>query len=145
MTSTTLSYGIDDVVKTFSLTPTLTGLVTSSIMIGTIVGNLAGGWLTDKYGRYSVFMADMLFSSFLPSLPVWLRNVWVMIGARFLMGIGVGMDLPVAMAYLAEFSKFSGKGNSCATGGLVPDVVCRLVGLLFHHLRPLLPVASPAH
>ncbi len=70
---TTLSYGIDDVVKTFSLTPTLTGLVTSSIMIGTIVGNLAGGWLTDKYGRYSVFMADMLFSSFLPSLPVWLR------------------------------------------------------------------------
>lgn len=40
---TTLSYGIDDVVKEFSLTPTLTGLVTSSIMIGTIVGNLLGG------------------------------------------------------------------------------------------------------
>ncbi|MGY2969310.1 nitrate/nitrite transporter NarK [Ewingella americana] len=58
---TTLSYGIDDVVKDFGLTPTLTGLVTSSIMIGTIVGNLLGGWLTDKYGRYSVFMADMLF------------------------------------------------------------------------------------
>ncbi len=37
-----------------------------------------------------------------------------MIGARFLMGIGVGMDLPVAMAYLAEFSKFSGKGNKAA-------------------------------
>jgi len=48
---TTLSYGIDDVVKDFGLTPTLTGLVTSSIMIGTIVGNLLGGWLTDKYGR----------------------------------------------------------------------------------------------
>ena len=58
---TTLSYGIDDVVKEFQLTPLLTGLVTTSIMVGTIFGNLIGGWLTDKYGRYSVFMADMLF------------------------------------------------------------------------------------
>nr|VUD31191.1 transporter [Raoultella sp. NCTC 9187] len=58
---TTLSYGIDDVVREFQLSPLLTGLVTSSIMVGTIFGNLIGGWLTDKYGRYSVFMADMLF------------------------------------------------------------------------------------
>jgi nitrate/nitrite transporter NarK len=53
---TTLSYGIDDVVREFQLSPLLTGLVTSSIMVGTIAGNLVGGWLTDKYGRYSVFM-----------------------------------------------------------------------------------------
>lgn len=58
---TTLSYGIDDVVREFQLSPLLTGIVTSSIMVGTIIGNLIGGWLTDKYGRYSVFMADMLF------------------------------------------------------------------------------------
>lgn len=111
---TTLSYGIDDVVKEFGLTPTITGLVTSSIMIGTIVGNLLGGWLTDKYGRYSVFMADMLFFVVSAIAAGLAPNVWVLIGARFLMGIGVGIDLPVAMAYLAEFSKFTGKGNKAA-------------------------------
>ncbi|MDX5628543.1 MULTISPECIES: MFS transporter [unclassified Brenneria] len=111
---TTLSYGIDDVVKEFSLTPVVTGLVTSSIMIGTIIGNLIGGWLTDKYGRYSVFMADMLFFVVSAIAAGLAPNVWVLIGARFLMGIGVGIDLPVAMAYLAEFSKFSGKGNKAA-------------------------------
>ncbi|MTD25970.1 MFS transporter [Erwinia sorbitola] len=111
---TTLSYGIDDVVKEFGLTPTITGLVTSSIMIGTIVGNLIGGWLTDKYGRYSVFMADMLFFVVSAIAAGLAPNVWVLIGARFLMGIGVGIDLPVAMAYLAEFSKFTGKGNKAA-------------------------------
>ncbi|MBV4366576.1 MFS transporter [Erwinia phyllosphaerae] len=111
---TTLSYGIDDVVKEFGLTPTLTGLVTSSIMLGTIIGNLVGGWLTDKYGRYSVFMADMLFFVVSAIVAGFAPNVWVLIGARFLMGIGVGIDLPVAMAYLAEFSKFSGKGNKAA-------------------------------
>ncbi|MBC3944130.1 MFS transporter [Erwinia persicina] len=111
---TTLSYGIDDVVKEFGLTPVITGLVTSSIMIGTIAGNLLGGWLTDKYGRYSVFMADMLFFVVSAIAAGLAPNVWVLIGARFLMGIGVGIDLPVAMAYLAEFSKFSGKGNKAA-------------------------------
>ncbi|EHD21124.1 MULTISPECIES: MFS transporter [Brenneria] len=111
---TTLSYGIDDVVKEFALTPVVTGLVTSSIMIGTIVGNLIGGWLTDKYGRYSVFMADMLFFVVSAIAAGLAPNVWVLIGARFLMGIGVGIDLPVAMAYLAEFSKFSGKGNKAS-------------------------------
>ncbi|MEG3135922.1 MFS transporter [Rouxiella sp. T17] len=111
---TTLSYGIDDVVKEFGLTPTLTGLVTSSIMLGTIVGNLLGGWLTDKYGRYSVFMADMLFFVVSAIAAGFAPNVWVLIGARFLMGVGVGIDLPVAMAYLAEFSKFTGKANKAS-------------------------------
>ncbi|WP_304165469.1 MFS transporter [Lonsdalea britannica] len=111
---TTLSYGIDDVVREFQLTPVLTGLVTSSIMIGTIIGNLIGGWLTDKYGRYSIFMADMLFFVVSAIAAGLAPNVWVLIGARFLMGIGVGIDLPVAMSYLAEFSKFAGKGNKAA-------------------------------
>ncbi|MFJ5159865.1 MFS transporter [Pantoea sp. NPDC088449] len=111
---TTLSYGIDDVVREFQLSPLLTGLVTSSIMVGTIVGNLVGGWLTDKYGRYSVFMADMLFFVVSAIAAGLAPNVWVLIGARFLMGVGVGIDLPVAMSYLAEFSKFAGKGNKAA-------------------------------
>jgi len=111
---TTLSYGIDDVVKDFRLSPVLTGVVTSSIMVGTIVGNLLGGWLTDKYGRYSVFMADMLFFVVSAIAAGLAPNVWVLIGARFLMGVGVGIDLPVAMAYLAEFSKFTGKGNKAS-------------------------------
>ena len=111
---TTLSYGIDDVVREFSLSPLLTGLVTSSIMVGTIIGNLVGGWLTDKYGRYSVFMADMLFFVVSALAAGLAPNVWVLIGARFLMGIGIGIDLPVAMSYLAEFSRFSGKGNKAA-------------------------------
>src|ERR1700744_5595225 len=39
---------------------------------------------------------------------------WVLGGARFLMGFGVGLDLPVAMAFLAEFSRVSGKGNKAS-------------------------------
>lgn len=141
---TTLSYGIDDVVREFQLSPLLTGLVTSSIMVGTIVGNIIGGWLTDKYGRYSVFMADMFFFVISAIAAGLAPNVWVLIGARFLMGIGVGIDLPVAMSYLAEFPALPARQQSGSPRGVVPDVVRRLNRLLSHYLRPLFPAAAGA-
>ncbi|WP_408585616.1 MFS transporter [Paraburkholderia bannensis] len=111
---TTLSYGIQDVVREFNLTPALTGFVTSSIMIGTILGSLVGGWFTDRIGRYQVFMADMLFFVVAAIAAGLAPNVWVLIAARFVMGLGVGIDLPVAMAFLSEFSKFQGSGNKAS-------------------------------
>lgn len=111
---TTLSYGIQDVTREFGLTPYLTGLVSSAIVLGTILGSVVGGWLTDKIGRYQVFMADMLFFVVAAIAAGFAPNVWVLIGARFVMGLGVGIDLPVAMAFLAEFSKFSGRGNKAS-------------------------------
>jgi MFS family permease len=111
---TTLSYGIQDVTREFNLTPALSGFVSSSIMIGTILGSLAGGWLTDKIGRYQVFMADMLFFVVAAIAAGLAPNVWVLIAARFVMGLGVGIDLPVAMAFLSEFSKFNGRGNKAS-------------------------------
>ncbi|MGK8891820.1 MFS transporter [Burkholderia gladioli] len=111
---TTLSYGIQDVVREFGLTPALTGLVTSSIVIGTILGSLLGGWFTDRIGRYQVFMADMLFFVVAAIVAGLAPNVWVLIAARFVMGLGVGIDLPVAMAFLSEFSKFQGRGNKAS-------------------------------
>ncbi|MBF7694006.1 MFS transporter [Acinetobacter pollinis] len=111
---TTLSFGIEQVIHEFSLTPIMTGVVASAIVCGTIVGNLVGGFLTDKIGRYRVFMADMVLFVIAAIVAGFAPNVWVLIIARFVMGISVGVDLPVAMSYLSEFSKFSGKSNKAS-------------------------------
>lgn len=42
-------------------------------------------------------------------------NEYVLAAARFVMGLGVGIDLPVAMAFLAEFSRLRGQGNKAAS------------------------------
>jgi len=56
-----LAFGIKDITREFNLTPAGTGMVASAITFGAIVGALLGGYLTDKIGRYRVFMADMVF------------------------------------------------------------------------------------
>ncbi len=109
-----LAFGLKDVAREFSLTPTGTGLVASAITFGAIFGALFGGWLTDKIGRYRVFMADMFFFVVAALACAFAPNAWVLGGARFVMGLGVGIDLPVAMAFLAEFSRLAGRGNKAS-------------------------------
>ncbi|QDH25481.1 MFS transporter [Neokomagataea tanensis] len=111
---TTLSYGIGDVRAHFHLDAATTGLVAAALNAGTIIGSLVGGWLTDRIGRYAVFMADMACFVVAALVAGAAPNVYVLIAARLAMGFGVGMDLPVAMAFLAEFSKLSGKGSKAA-------------------------------
>ena len=109
-----LAFGVKDIAREFSLTPTGTGFVASAITFGAIVGALIGGYLTDKIGRYRVFMADMFFFVVAAIACALAPNAWVLGGARFVMGLGVGIDLPVAMAFLAEFSRLQGRGNKAA-------------------------------
>lgn len=111
---TTLSYGIGDVQKHFGLTDARTGLVAAAMTAGTIIGCVVGGWLTDRIGRYAVFMADMACFVIAALVAGFAPTASVLIVARFAMGFGVGMDLPVAMAFLSEFSKLSGKGSKAS-------------------------------
>ncbi|MDF2915613.1 MAG: transporter [Pantoea agglomerans] len=110
-----LAFGIKDITREFNLTPTGTGMVASAITFGAIIGALIGGYLTDKIGRYRVFMADMFFFVVAAIACAFAPNEYVLAGARFVMGLGVGIDLPVAMAFLAEFSRLRGKGNKAAS------------------------------
>jgi MFS family permease len=109
-----LAFGVKDIAREFSLTPTAVGFVASAITFGAVIGAFVGGYLTDKIGRYRVFMADMFFFVIAAIACGLAPNAWVLGGARFVMGLGVGIDLPVAMAFLAEFSRLKGQGNKAA-------------------------------
>nr|WP_246331322.1 MFS transporter [Saccharopolyspora hordei] len=108
---TSLAYGITDIKQQFGLSPVGAGTVTASISVGAIFGAWLGGVLVDRLGRYRVFMADMLFFVVSALGCALAPNVEVLVVCRFLMGFGVGMDIPVAMAFLAEFSRLKGKGS----------------------------------
>lgn len=108
---TSLAFGLKDIAEEFALSALAQGVVAASIMVGALVGAIFGGYLVDRVGRYRMFMADMVFFVFAAIGCALAPNVEVLTIFRFLMGLGIGLDFPVALAFLAEFSALKGKGG----------------------------------
>lgn len=108
---TAIAFGLKDITATYGLGPWTEGVVAASIMIGAIVGAISGGYLVDRIGRYKMFMADMVLfvGAALACALAW--NAESLIAFRFLMGLGIGLDFPVALAFLAEYSSRKGKSG----------------------------------
>lgn len=107
-----LGIGVVQIQKQFGLTPFWVGSVTAMMALGAFVGAIWGGYYTDKVGRFKMFLLDLVFlvvaalgAAFSVSLPMLLFF-------RFLMGVGVGLDFPVALAFIAEFINARMRGRS---------------------------------
>ena len=88
----------------FGLSKLEVGWFTSSALIGSILGAIVAGGLGDKFGRKPVlFIASLLFfsSAFASAVP---PTFMILIPARILGGIGVGMASVLSPLYISEFA-----------------------------------------
>lgn len=106
-----IAFGLPDIAKSFELNPIQEGIVAASIMVGALLGALVGGYLIDRLGRYKMFMADMVFFVVAAIACAVAPNYELLTAARFIMGIGIGIDFPVALAFIAEFNALRGRGG----------------------------------
>jgi MFS transporter, putative metabolite:H+ symporter len=95
----------------WKLGPREIGLILSSGFAGQFVGTLAAGWLAERFGRLRIttltiaIFGDMSlccgFAWSSPSLMVF----------RFIQGIGLGGEVPVAAAYISEMAHAKNRGR----------------------------------
>ncbi|WP_246796037.1 MFS transporter [Burkholderia perseverans] len=86
-----------------ALTSFWQGMVAASALIGIFFGGFAGGWLSDRLGRRKpYFFGPAIF--FVCSLAqFWVQSGEALFVLRFLIGVGVGIEYPVAGSLLVEF------------------------------------------
>lgn len=109
---TSLGVGVTQLKAEFGLSPAQVGSVTAAMAIGTFIAAFFGGYYVDRIGRFKAFLFDLFFffvsailSAFSPNL------IWLLV-FRFMMGIGVGLDFPVAMSFIAEFTSLKRRGSA---------------------------------
>jgi SP family arabinose:H+ symporter-like MFS transporter len=113
----------------FNLSPGLLGWVVSSALLGTILGCIISGVITDRYGRKRALMlaASLLTLSAMGSMltpqfqgnldnPLWItseRNTafTMLVIARVIGGIGVGITSVVAPVYISELTLPANRGK----------------------------------
>ncbi|OHB53708.1 MAG: hypothetical protein A2Y12_15110 [Planctomycetes bacterium GWF2_42_9] len=99
-----ISGTITQVQQQFNLTNLQVGDFTSSALVGCIVGAIIAGWLGDKFGRRPpLICAAVLF--FVSALGCTIPpNYRVLLLARFVGGVGVGLASVLSPMYISEFS-----------------------------------------
>jgi putative MFS transporter len=98
----------------FGLSAAQTGVLGSASFAGMFVGAIGAGAIADRFGRQRVFKYSIVVWG-LASIGLALAwNVESLITFRFLLGIGMGAEFPVAAAILAEFMPASKRGRYAA-------------------------------
>ncbi len=109
---TSIGIGTAQLQEQFGLSPVELGSLTAIMAVGSLLGAIFGGYYTDKFGRNKMFLIDlflMVFAAFGAALS---PNFGWLVFFRLLMGIGVGLDIPVALSFIAEFSNLKKKGSN---------------------------------
>lgn len=107
---TIISVALLYIVPTFHPLAATLGLVAASAVAGMFVGSLVLGNLSDRYGRRTMYLFDLLFFVVFAILSVLSRNMTELIIFRFLLGVGIGADYPVSSALTAEFAPRKRRG-----------------------------------
>jgi SP family galactose:H+ symporter-like MFS transporter len=95
----------------FSLSVLMVQVVTSWVTLGALVGSLAGGALSDQFGRRrTMLLAGALFT-FGAAVQWSAPDAAILVVGRFIVGVGVGVAAVAAPLYAAELAPASLRGR----------------------------------
>lgn len=109
-----LTFLLGSIVVAFGLTPTEAGQLAAMTFAGQLLGNIVAGTAADRFGRKAVFQVTMVVWGLasLAAAAAW--SLPVLMACRFLIGVGVGGEAPVAQAMVSEIVPANVRGKYIA-------------------------------
>jgi MFS transporter, putative metabolite:H+ symporter len=95
---------IPDMIQSKFATGAEAALVGSATVFGMFIGAAGQGEFSDRWGRKTVYQFNLLIFGVFTILGAFAPNVTLLAGARFIAGIGLGGEQPLAFAYAGEYS-----------------------------------------
>jgi putative MFS transporter len=105
---------IPDMIQTKFATGTEAAWIGSATVLGMFIGAAGQGQFSDRWGRKSVYQFNLLLFGIFTVLGALAPTVWWLVAARFIAGIGLGGEQPLAFAYAGEYSPKAIRGRVLA-------------------------------
>jgi MFS transporter, putative metabolite:H+ symporter len=106
-----VSFALVALGRDWDLDRTTLGLIASVGFAGMFFGAAAAGRMADRYGRRSVFTATILIYSVATLLSGFAWGLVSLLVFRFIVGIGLGGELPVASTLVSEIAPARQRGR----------------------------------
>jgi len=106
-----IAFVLPILVPLWHITPPEIGILIGASYVGQIVGALAFSWAAERYGRVRCAAAATAIFAAMSLACAGAGSFNALLICRFIQGIGVGGEMPVAAVYISELSKAHGRGR----------------------------------
>jgi MFS family permease len=103
------------IAREWSLSNAQVGLLTTLTFMGMAIGSLAAGVVGDRHGRRITFMYNLALYTAGALLAAFSPGFGWLLGARFVVGIGLGGELNTGLTLVAELMPTRYRGAAVAT------------------------------
>ena len=106
-----ISFIMAALVAHWGLSPGQASWLASIGFVGMALGATFGGLLADKIGRRQVFALTLLVYGLATGASAMATGLGMLMALRFVVGLGLGAELPVASTLISEFSPRAVRGR----------------------------------
>ena len=107
----TIAYVLPALIPLFKMGPQEIGFLISSSYVGQIIGALAFGWIAERFGRMPAMIGSIALFAVMSVACAFARDYQSFFIFRFIQGIGLGGEVPVAATFIIEMTGAKGRGR----------------------------------
>jgi putative MFS transporter len=107
----TMSFALPAFAQAWGMSPGQIGLVLSSAFFGQLIGALCAGWIAERYGRLPLVTGAVALYALMSIACAQAWNPGSLIAFRFIQGLGLGAEVPVATTYVNEIAPAKERGQ----------------------------------
>jgi putative MFS transporter len=106
-----IAYVLPVLIGMWKLAPSQIGLLISAGFAGQLVGAIFFGWLAERIGRINGAIWTIAIFSVMSVVCAFAWSFQSMLVFRFIQGLGLGGEVPIAAAYIGEIAKADKRGR----------------------------------
>jgi MFS transporter, putative metabolite:H+ symporter len=106
-----LAFALPVLVGLWRISPQQSGYLISSAYLGQLIGALLFSWVAERFGRVRSATIAVAIMAAMGLACVAARDFSTLFTFRFIQGIGIGGEMPVAAAYISELAQARGRGR----------------------------------
>jgi putative MFS transporter len=106
-----MSFALPAFAQAWAMSPGQIGLVLSSAFFGQLIGALCAGWLAERFGRLPVVAGSVALYALMSIACAQAWDPGSLIAFRFIQGLGLGAEVPVATTYVNEIAPAKQRGR----------------------------------
>ena len=107
-----VGFGNKYIAAQFGISQGLAATVNASVLIAALIGGLIANWVINRFGQKKAFIIGLGLCTLGAAAVAFAESIWEVLLWRVVMGVGLGIDFPLATNAVAELQGAKQKKSS---------------------------------